>query len=359
MMFSFLAYAMYLNRPTNTFNILALSMFFILLLQPMVLFQVGFQMSYAAVFAIVWIYPKLQQFWYPENWLVRKVWQLLSVSCAAQLGVLPISLFYFHQFPSLFFISNLIIVPFLGIILGVGILVLVLAFFDSLPDILAIGYNHLIYGMNTIIGWVAEQEGFVFRDISFDWLQVLLAYGFVTFSVSALFKPTFKKICLLLISVLSFQTWIIYKQWELEKTETFILGHQTANTLFLHQKGNNLTILSSVNTDFKRITNNFKIQERIDTIVQRKLQNDYTIGNQQLYIMDSLAIIPSHKKTDYLLLTQSPKINLERLLDYLQPKMVLMDGSNYKSYINRWKTTCLKKEIPFHYTGEKGAFYFK
>jgi len=64
-------------------------MFFILLFEPLFLFQVGFQMSYAAVIAIVWIYPKLQRFWYPEQLIVRKGWQLISVSVAAQLGVLP------------------------------------------------------------------------------------------------------------------------------------------------------------------------------------------------------------------------------------------------------------------------------
>ena len=139
-MFSFVAYALYLNRPSNTFNILALSMFFILLLfNPMLLFQVGFQMSYAAVFAIVWVYPMLQRSWYPKNKIIRKIWQLLSVSIAAQLGVLPISLFYFHQFPGLFFISNLLVVPFLGILLAGGILVLVLGFQTPYPIFLSIG----------------------------------------------------------------------------------------------------------------------------------------------------------------------------------------------------------------------------
>ena len=54
-------------------------MFFILLFEPLFLFQVGFQMSYAAVFAIVWLYPKLQDFWRPKNVLLRKTWQLFSV----------------------------------------------------------------------------------------------------------------------------------------------------------------------------------------------------------------------------------------------------------------------------------------
>ena len=77
-MFSFLAYSMYLNRPTDPFNIIALSILFILLINPLFLFQVGFQMSYGAVIAIVWVYHKLQRFWYPDNFVVRKIWQLLS-----------------------------------------------------------------------------------------------------------------------------------------------------------------------------------------------------------------------------------------------------------------------------------------
>jgi len=127
-MFSFVAYALYLNRPANTFNILALSIFFVLLaFDARLLYSPGFQMSYAAVFAIVWIYPKLQAIWRPGQWLPRKIWQLLSVSLAAQLGVLPISLFYFHQFPALFFVSNLLVVPFLGLLLGTGFLIALLA----------------------------------------------------------------------------------------------------------------------------------------------------------------------------------------------------------------------------------------
>ncbi|MEZ4969524.1 MAG: ComEC family competence protein [Flavobacteriaceae bacterium] len=117
-MFTFVAYALYLNRPTNHFNILALSLFFILLLlDPLLLFQVGFQLSYAAVFAIVWIYPLLQQLWNPPNWIIKKGWELVSVSIAAQLGVLPISLYYFHQFPGLFLVSSLLILTFLTFIL--------------------------------------------------------------------------------------------------------------------------------------------------------------------------------------------------------------------------------------------------
>ena len=176
-MFSFVAYALYLNRPSNTFNVLALSMFFILLVfNPMLLFHVGFQMSYAAVFAIVALYPRMMRFWFPKNQLIRKLWQLLSVSFAAQLGVLPISLYYFHQFPGLFFVSNLVIVPFLGFILGTGILIIVLALLDVLPDALVTFYSVIIKVMNQIIGWVGGQDAFVFKNLSFDELQLVFSY---------------------------------------------------------------------------------------------------------------------------------------------------------------------------------------
>ena len=114
------AIGMFLNRPSNIYNTLTISMFFLLLLNPYFLFEVGFQLSYMAVFSIVWIQPKLYMLWKPKFWLVNKLWQLFSVSLAAQMGILPLSLYYFHQFPGLFFLSNMVIIPFLGILLMVS-----------------------------------------------------------------------------------------------------------------------------------------------------------------------------------------------------------------------------------------------
>ncbi|WP_343487985.1 ComEC/Rec2 family competence protein [Allomuricauda sp. d1] len=357
-MFSFLAYALHLNRPTNTFNILALSMFFILLVKPLLLFQVGFQMSYAAVFAIVWIYPKLQRFWHPKSWPVRKVWQLLSVSLAAQLGVLPISLFYFHQFPALFFISNLVVVPFLGIVLGGGLLVLLLAMVNLLPDFLVAGYNFLIGLMNGIIEWVAQQEAFVFRNISFDGMQLLLGYLLIISLVFTLQRPKFKNLAFLLVGIIAFQGWTLFTKWNTAQSVQLILGHQTANTILMHQNGSTLTIMASQNEKANRMITNYKVGEHIKTIQQKPLQNSYRWKKASIVVLGSTGILPPKKQVDYLLLTQSSKINLERVLDSIQPKTILADGSNYQSYVARWKATCSKRKLSFHYTGEKGAYYF-
>lgn len=360
-MFSFVAYALYLNRPSNTFNILALSMFTILLLiNPMLIFQVGFQMSYAAVFAILWIYPLLQRFWFPKNIVVRKIWQLLSVSIAAQVGVLPISLFYFHQFPGLFFVSNLLIVPFLGLILGMGILVILLALLNTLPDSLVIIYNTLIHLMNQTIAWVAQQEGFLFQNISFDSVQLIAAYGVLITLILLLTKSTYNRTMYFLCCLMGFQLWTFYSAYDSQKKEQLFVAHQTKNSILLHQKENILSIFSTNENTPKRLTANYAIAERIDSVAHLPLKNSYTFEGKNLIIIDSLGVYPpAIAKPDYLLLTQSSKINLERLIDSLQPKYIIADGSNYKTHIKRWAASCRKRKLPFHYTGEKGAYYIK
>lgn len=358
-MFTFLAYALYLDRPTNNFNIIALSMLFILLIKPLFLFQVGFQMSYAAVFSIVWIYPKLKQFWHPNNYLLRKLWDLLAVSAAAQLGVVPISLYYFHQFPALFFVSNLLVIPFLSVILGIGILVICLSLLNRLPAFIANTYNLIIKAMNGIVHWIGEQEGFLIQGILFDGVQMLLAYLIIITMVVVASRPKFKNVLTVLLGVMTFQGWTLWCEMKVQKKEAVILLHTTRNTALLHQVGSALHVHSSDTVSINSPIEDYAIAERIQTISFQSIKNGYMVHGNSIFILDSTGIYPKMKDLDYLVLTQSPKIHLERVLDSMQPKMVIADGSNYQGYVARWKKSCTKKQIPFHYTGEKGSYTFK
>ncbi len=359
-MFSFVAYALYLNRPSNTFNILALSIFFILLfINPNLLFQVGFQMSYAAVLAIVWIYPMLQKLWHPKYKPIRYIWQLLSVSVAAQLGVLPISLFYFHQFPGLFFISNLLIIPALGFILGTGILVIILTLINQLPDILAEFFNALISYMNTIVAWVAQQENFIFKHISFDGVQLILAYGLLVMLILLTQRLNFKRVALFLVSLLCFQSYTCYQVYLASQKNEVLILHQTKNTIIVARNGAQTTVFTSNTSAIENAIANIKIGERIRTTTYDTLVNGYLINGKSFLILDSLGIYPAEKLKSDVLLTFSPKINLDRLITITRPTQIIADGSNYTSYVKRWKTTCLKRKIPFHYTGEKGFYSFE
>ncbi|MEP0214787.1 MAG: ComEC/Rec2 family competence protein [Cellulophaga sp.] len=356
-MFTFVAYAMYLNRPTSSFNIVALSLFFILLLQPNLLFSVGLQMSYAAVFSIILFNPIFQKLLQPKYYITNKLWQLLTVSLAAQLGVLPISLYYFHQFPGLFFITNLAIIPFLGIILSTGILVLVLALCNTLPQFLVAIYNSIIFAMNSVVKWVALQENFLIKAISFNKIQIAISYLFLVLLLMFFEKRNFKRTVFLLGSILLFQACIIFYNYNSTTKDQLYVLHQNRNTILVHQSGQELNVHSNINLKNNQTLANISTAERIDSVAKFILKNNYRYKNNLLIIVDSLAVYPK-KENSIVLLTQSAKLNLNRLITEIKPKQIIADGSNYKSTIALWRATCLKRNIPFYYTGEKGYYTF-
>jgi len=95
-------------------------------------------------------------------------------------------------------------------------------------------------------------------------------------------------------------------------------------------------------------------------VEQQAAINYFTIGNQDFLVVDSLGVYQvKGLKNPIVLLQNSPKINLARLLKTLGPKKVIVDGNNYKSYIESWRRVCDKNRIPFHDTGEQGAYILK
>ena len=84
---------------------------------------------------------------------------------------------------------------------------------------------------------------------------------------------------------------------------------------------------------------------------------DFVIEDKTILVIDSLGVYKHLTfQPNYVLLRHSPRLNLNRVIDSLQPQQIIADASNYKSYIARWKATCADKKIPFHITNEKGAF---
>ncbi|MGM5469533.1 ComEC/Rec2 family competence protein [Flavobacteriaceae bacterium LMO-SS05] len=361
-MFSIVAIAMHWKRPTNVYNTLAISIFFLLLFKPMFLFDVGFQLSYLAVLSIVVIQPLLYELWKPKFKVYDFFWNIFTVTIAAQFGIVPISLYYFHQFPGLFFISNLLIIPFLGIILGYGIILILLALINLLPEYVATLYGHIITSMNSIVDWVARQEQFLFKDISISMLQVFVWYVLLITFVKFLKQKTFINLRLMLISVLLLQGVFIYNSYT-NSTHEFIIFHKSRFTVLGEKTNRELKVYSNLDRLARAhdpVIKNFKIGNFITHIKEDTITTVYQINGKKLLVIDSFGVYNIKTfKPNYVLLRNSPKINLNRLIDSLQPEFIIADGSNYKSYIDRWETTCTKQKLPFHKTSEKGAFMIR
>ncbi|MHA7842259.1 MAG: ComEC/Rec2 family competence protein [Winogradskyella sp.] len=361
-MFSIISIAMHLKRPTNIYNTLAISAFFILLFKPTFLFEVGFQMSYIAVLAIVSIQPILYRLWQPRYWILDKPWQIFTVTLAAQAGVLPISLFYFHQFPGLFFISNLVVIPFLGLILGLGLLVIVMALVGFLPKTVVAIYSLIIDSLNGFIAWIAQFEEFLFRDISFTSIQVVCAYAIIICVVQVYKFKTFRWVALSLIGIICLQVTYVYYSAN-NQNDVLIVFNKSRFSIIGLKQNNNIKVYHNLNASKQAIDNtikNYKVGEMIDSIATYNLLDIYQFKNKTLLVIDSLGVYKNLSfQPDYVLLSSSPRVNLNRVIDSLKPQQIIADASNYKSYVARWKKTCRDKKIPFHYTNEKGAFIIK
>ena len=125
-MISFSIIGKQINHQSNPFNLIAGSAFFLLIIDPAYLLDIGFQLSYLAVLGIIYFYDAIYRLCYFENKFADQIWMLIAVSIAAQLSTLAISLYYFHQFPNYFLLANLLAIPLSSIALYLGIALLAL-----------------------------------------------------------------------------------------------------------------------------------------------------------------------------------------------------------------------------------------
>ena len=363
-MFTAIAISMTVKQSISTYKTLIISIFILLLFNPFYLFNVGFQLSYLAVFFIVWTQPLLYKLWKPNLKLLDYCWQLLTVSVAAQVGVLPLSLYYFHQFPGLFFLTNLIIIPFLGIILGLGILVIILASLNMLPGILAEFYGKVIYMLNFVVEWIAKKESFLFQNISFTQISVVLYFLMIISFFKWVEVKKLSYLKLSMFAIITFQLNLIVEKHSGSSNNEFLIFNKTRESLLGIRKGQGVQLIHSLDTldinNESAIKSYFVGSNSHLTSSDNNIKNVYVFHDKNILVIDSIGIYNlKNYSSNYILLRQSPNINLVRLITKLNPELIIADASNYKSHIALWQKTCENYNIKFHYTVTDGAFIEK
>lgn len=175
-MFSFVLIGKEIERENSVYQSILVSAFLLILVEPLVIFQVGFQLSYLAVFGIVYLQPKIYNLLYIKNYLGDKIWQISSVSIAAQFATFPLGLYYFHQFPNFFMLSNLIVIPLAFAILLVGLLYLILAWVPFLNEVIFFVLDLLISFLNKGVKWVESLPYSIYWGVSIEWFEVCWLY---------------------------------------------------------------------------------------------------------------------------------------------------------------------------------------
>ncbi len=176
LMFSVLSIGRMNSEQSDSLNILFFSAFLMLLFDPILLYDIGFQLSYLAMFGIFTIYKPIAVLFYIRNKWLRKLWEGTAIGIAAQLVTFPLTLYYFHQFPNYFLLTNIGMMVFAGIVLGLGIILLSLNWIGLFGKIIALVFGFSLAAMLVFVQSIEGMPGSLAEGFVFEPWLILACY---------------------------------------------------------------------------------------------------------------------------------------------------------------------------------------
>ncbi len=375
LMISFISLGRNYMRSINTINIVIASCFFILLFDPFLVMDVGFQLSYLAVIGIILLQKPIASILKPKNIILKTLWETTALSIAAQLCTLPLVLFYFHQFPNFFLLTNIIVLIFSSLVIFTGIAVLLTSFIPIISIFITKLLVLFVWLMNSGLHLIDTLPGAVTHYISFDNIQMILLFFFILFMLCFILLKVKKMLLpslIIIVLMLAYSSFLSYQKLFQNKIIIYSVNKSTAINLI---NGNNCLVLadSSLYADKNKyetlFKNNFaqmgianftnkiipniknKTEDNIDNFIQFKEKRIVLINNAVLrnYVGQKL-------KIDYLILSDNAKVKIKDLDNMFEIGEIIFDASNYLSKTKNWEKECQILKITYYNVIEKGAF---
>jgi competence protein ComEC len=201
-MLTIVVFGKWINAKSSMYSSLCVSLFALLLYNPFLITETGLQLSYLAVFGIVYLHPKIYKRWSPPMWLVHKGWELTSVSIAAQMVTAPLGFLVFGQFPNYFIIANLIVIPATTIAIYLTILQVIFKDILILEKFIIFCNTEIIAFVNRFVRYLETWPGAVTKDVFINIYQCVLLYCILFFFIRWNEKKDFDSLLILISSVL-------------------------------------------------------------------------------------------------------------------------------------------------------------
>lgn len=180
-MFSILAIGQLLGKRYFGLQAIFGSALILLLFNPLLLYDIGFQLSYMAILGIGVFYQKIVHLYHSRFKLFNWLWEGTSIGIAAQIGTVPLTLYYFHQFPNYFFLSNIGVLIFAAIALISVVLLLIFHFIPYFVDALSYLVDFIFNMFNGFINWINTLPAVTSTGFTPNVLQVVLLYSGIVF----------------------------------------------------------------------------------------------------------------------------------------------------------------------------------
>jgi len=381
-MFSFIALSKSLNRKSNFFNTLAASAFLLLIINPYYLVDVGFQLSYIAVIGIVIIQPWINNLLVPKYWITQQIWGLTTVSIAAQIATFPLSLYYFHQFPNYFMLSNILIIPMATGVLYLGLLTLSFSSLPFLSNLFAFLLNKLILILNKIINCIDSLPYSVSTDIRFSLLNAIIVYSIIIFTVVLIHYRKFNYLltALLLTIVLLFDRGV--SNYKISEQKMFIIYSIPKHLSINFIDGQSCLLFSDIKTRHNKSQLMYHVK---NDWIDKGIKNGQVIGLDTIntnytsindlkllikppyfqYYNTKIAIIDDTFKSfesknkltlDLIVWSKNNAISLHEILKTFRFKKLIIDSSNSDYTNTRLKNEATSLNIPYWSVIDSGAY---
>lgn len=360
-------------RDNNTYNTILISAFLILIVKPLMLFEVGFQFSYLAVLSIVAIHNQLANIWISRFQIVNRMWEITSVSIAAQLGTFPLAIFYFNQFPVFFLLTNLVVIPLTTIILYFAMIFWIGSSINWFGNIFSYLLNHVTGFMNIVVQKIDQLPGSVIPQLFIDQKELVLIY-FIIISMAAFLSSTKKQwlqfglaftICMLIYSNLNNihaqnQKYICFYHLNGMSAIDFTKGNRSYlwfsdTTCSINDK----VYLYSIQPN--HLHNKIKKKEILNSESKGiyHCNNWFFFNNITIYRYPKGQLQTKKLKkkihVNYILISQNSRIDVQSIKDNFNCREVIIDGSNSIYYANQLENKLKAANIGFYNTYKKGA----
>ncbi len=174
LMFSILSLGYFVRGVKNQLNTLLFSATILLLINPMYILDIGYQLSYLAMLGITLCYGTISQSFRFTNRILNFFWSASALCLSAQLFTFPICIYYFHQFPNYFLLSNLGIVIFAGTIVGLGGALIILSQLSFLAEKIAYLLSILLALLIAFVEWVEQLPGSLSKGFDLEKIELVL-----------------------------------------------------------------------------------------------------------------------------------------------------------------------------------------
>jgi len=374
-MFTFVLLGNFLQRNTNVFHSLFASLFLLLTLNPLLLFEMGFQFSYMAVFGIVLLQKPIYYLYKPRTKIVKYFWNLCSVSIAAQIATGPIAIFYFGQFPNYFIIGNLIVIFLSFWVVITGVAIMVFSFVPYISQLIGYLLIYEIKVMNYTAKIVESLPCSTTDQISISFLQLLLIYVTIGFFFYAYSNNNKRSFFYGLLSLLTITGLYAYDKTVCKNQKNMtIYTISKSVAINFNQHGKSILLSDSICSKAdKRYQFSIKNHERKARINNKVLniQEDYEdetffkkgsfifFNGKTFYFLtgnDKLYPASEKLKIDYLYISRNPKLKPGIIFKIFDCNMVVIDANNWLNLEREWIQYCREHAINYHSMREIGAF---